>query len=45
MGFSREVAERVIFMDDGQIAEEGTPEEIFQHPKSERLKQFLNSVL
>jgi ABC-type polar amino acid transport system ATPase subunit len=45
MGFAREVADRVIFMDDGQIAEEGTPEEIFQHPKSERLKQFLNSVL
>ena len=45
MGFAREVADRVIFMDDGQIAEEGTPEEIFQNPKSERLKQFLNSVL
>ena len=45
MGFAREVADRVIFMDDGQIAEEGIPEEIFQHPKSERLKQFLNSVL
>ena len=45
MGFAREVADRVIFMDDGQIAEEGTPEEIFQHPKSDRLKQFLNSVL
>ena len=45
MGFAREVADRVIFMDDGQIAEEGTPEEIFQTPKSDRLKQFLNSVL
>ena len=45
MGFAREVADRVIFMDDGQIAEEGTPEEIFQNPKSDRLKQFLNSVL
>ena len=45
MGFAREVADRVIFMDDGQTAEEGTPEEIFQNPKSDRLKQFLNSVL
>ena len=45
MGFAREVADRVIFMDDGQIAEEGTPEEIFQNPQSDRLKQFLNSVL
>ena len=45
LGFAREVADRVIFMDDGQIAEEGTPEEIFQNPKSDRLKQFLNSVL
>ena len=45
MGFAREVADRVIFMDDGQIAEEGTPEEIFQNQKSDRLKQFLNSVL
>lgn len=45
MGFAREVADRVIFMDDGKIAEEGTPEEIFTHPKSERLKQFLASVL
>ena len=45
MGFAREVADRVIFMDDGYIAEEGTPEDIFQHPKSERLKQFLKAVL
>ena len=45
MGFAREVADRVLFMDGGIIAEEGTPEEIFQHPKSERLKQFLKSVL
>ncbi len=45
MGFAREVADRVIFMEDGQIAEEGTPEQIFSHPKSERLKQFLKSVL
>ena len=45
MGFDREVADRVLFMDGGVIAEEGTPEEIFQHPKSERLQQFLKSVL
>lgn len=45
MGFAREVADRVLFMDGGVIAEEGTPEEIFQHPKSERLQQFLKSVL
>jgi len=45
MGFAREVADRVVFMDGGVIAEEGTPEEIFQHPKSERLQQFLKSVL
>ena len=45
MGFAREVANRVIFIDDGQIAEEGTPEEIFENPKSERLKSFLSKVL
>ena len=45
MGFAREVADRVMFMDGGYIEEEGTPEEIFQHPKSERLQQFLKSVL
>ena len=45
MGFAREVAERVIFMNDGYIEEEGTPQEIFQSPKSDRLKQFLKSVL
>ena len=45
MGFAREVADRVIFMDGGYIAEEGTPEQIFQHPKSERLQQFLKAVL
>ena len=45
MGFVREVADRVLFMDGGVIAEEGTPEEIFQHPKSERLQQFLKAVL
>ena len=45
MGFAREVASRVIFMDDGKIIEEGTPEEIFDNPKSERLQSFLAKVL
>ena len=45
MGFAREVADRVIFIDDGVIAEEGTPEEIFKNPKSDRLKDFLGKVL
>jgi len=45
MGFAREVADKVLFMDGGYIAEEGTPEEIFGSPKSERLQQFLKSVL
>ena len=45
MGFAREVGSRVIFMDGGVIIEEGTPEEIFDHPKSERLQSFLAKVL
>ena len=45
MGFAREVATRVMFLDDGVIAEEGTPDEIFNHPKSERLQSFLAKVL
>lgn len=45
MGFAREVADRVIFMEDGKIGAEGTPEEIFVNPKNERLKQFLKAVL
>ena len=45
MGFAKEVGNRVIFMDEGKIAEEGTPEEIFSNPKSERLKNFLAKVL
>ena len=45
MGFAREVADRVIFMDGGYIVEEGTPEEIFSHPKGERTISFLNKVL
>ncbi|WMJ79071.1 amino acid ABC transporter ATP-binding protein [Clostridium sp. MB40-C1] len=44
MGFAREVANRVIFMDDGKIVEEGAPEEIFNNPKEERTKIFLNKV-
>lgn len=45
MGFAREVADRVIFMDNGQIVEEGTPQEIFDTPKSPRLTAFLRSML
>lgn len=45
MGFAREVADRVIFMDEGVIVEEGTPEEIFGNPKEERTIGFLNKVL
>ncbi|MGO3152800.1 MAG: amino acid ABC transporter ATP-binding protein [Galactobacter sp.] len=45
MGFARQVADRVIFMDDGNVVEEGTPEEIFEHPKSSRLQSFLSEVL
>lgn len=45
MGFAREVGTRILFMDGGVIAEQGTPEEIFGAPKSDRLKQFLNAVL
>jgi polar amino acid transport system ATP-binding protein len=45
MGFAREVADKVIFMDAGQLVEEGTPEEIFEHPKSERLQSFLQKVI
>ena len=45
MGFAREVSNRVIFLDDGCIVEEGSPEEIFGAPKSERLKSFLAKVL
>ena len=44
MGFAHDVGNRVIFMDEGQIVEEGTPEDIFKHPKSDRLKTFLAFV-
>jgi glutamate transport system ATP-binding protein len=45
MGFARRVANRVIFMSDGQIVEEATPEEFFTHPKSDRAKDFLGKIL
>ena len=45
MGFAREVATRVIFMDEGKILEEGTPQEIFENPQHPRLKEFLQKVL
>ena len=45
MGFAREVADRVLFMDDGVIAEQGSPEEVFGNPKGDRLKAFLAKVL
>ena len=45
MGFAREVADRVLFMDEGNIVEEGTPGEIFSNPKEQRTKDFLNKVL
>ena len=45
MGFARDVADRVIFMDEGVIMEEGTPEEIFKNPKNERTQAFLNCIL
>ena len=45
MGFAREVADRVLFMNGGYIEEEGSPEQLFKHPKNERLQQFLKSVL
>jgi polar amino acid transport system ATP-binding protein len=45
MGFAREVGDRVVFMDDGQIVEEGTPQEIFTNPKQERTKLFISKIL
>ena len=45
MGFAREVANRVLFMDEGQIKEEAAPEEFFEHPKNPRLQDFLSKVL
>ena len=45
MGFAKEVATRVIFMDEGQIKEQGSPEEFFGNPKDERLREFLSKIL
>ena len=45
MGFARQVADRVIFMDDGRIVEEGTPEHFFTNPTEERTKAFLSKIL
>ena len=45
MGFARQVADRIVFMADGQILEEGTPDEFFENPSNERLKQFLGKII
>ena len=45
MGFAREVGDRVLFVDQGVILEQGTPEEIFSHPKEERMREFLSKIL
>lgn len=45
MGFARSVADRVVFMADGQIIEEGTPEHFFTNPKNERVRQFLSKIV
>jgi polar amino acid transport system ATP-binding protein len=45
MGFAREVATRIIFMDEGKILEEGTPQQIFENPQHPRLQEFLQKVL
>lgn len=45
MGFARKVADRVVFMADGQIIEEGTPEHFFENPQNPRVKQFLGKIL
>lgn len=45
MGFAKKISNRVLFIDGGIVAEEGTPEEVFEHPKNERTKEFLSQVL
>ena len=45
MGFAREVGDRILFLDEGYLLEEGTPEEVFGHPKEARTKEFLDKVL
>ena len=45
MGFAREISDRVLFVDEGVIAEDASPEELFGNPKNQRLKEFLEKVL
>ena len=45
MGFAKEVATRVLFMDQGQVKEQGTPDEFFGNPRDPRLKEFLSKIL
>ena len=45
MDFARQVADRVVFMDDGQILETGTPEHFFEHPENPRCQEFLSKIL
>jgi polar amino acid transport system ATP-binding protein len=45
MGFARRVADRVLFLDEGRLLEEGTPEDVFERPRQDRTKQFLSKVL
>ncbi|NLY50896.1 MAG: amino acid ABC transporter ATP-binding protein, partial [Firmicutes bacterium] len=45
MGFAREVGDRVIFMDDGKVIEQGPPNEVFQNPRNERTQLFLSKIL
>ncbi|MBO8415446.1 MAG: amino acid ABC transporter ATP-binding protein [Proteobacteria bacterium] len=45
MGFARQVADRVLFMDDGRIIEQGTPDEVFNHPRETRTREFLSKIL
>ena len=45
MGFAKEVASRVLFVDEGKILEDGTPSELFENPKTDRLKSFLAKIL
>jgi len=45
MGFARQVADRIIFMDDGEIVEENEPEQFFSNPQNERTKLFLSQIL
>jgi polar amino acid transport system ATP-binding protein len=44
MGFAREVADRVVFMEGGVVVEQGKPEDVFDHPQNERTAQFLGSI-